>query len=71
MGHHVSRNGAYVPYPLSFIFTTPGTVVPDLKDQTTGCYLDFHALRNCANSYLNAAAVQPSVVMLFMHGTST
>jgi integrase len=38
----------------------------DYKDKTTGCYFDFHALRHCTDSYLNAAGVPPSVVMLFM-----
>jgi integrase len=38
----------------------------DYKDKATGEYFDFHALRHCTDSYLNAAGVPPSVVMLFM-----
>jgi integrase len=38
----------------------------DYKDRATGEYFDFHALRHCTDSYLNAAGVPPSVVMLFM-----
>lgn len=38
----------------------------EYKDKATGEYFDFHALRHCTDSYLNAAGVAPSVVMLFM-----
>src|SRR5262249_16294893 len=31
-----------------------------------GRYFDFHSLRHCTDTYLNAAGVPPSVVMLFM-----
>jgi len=36
------------------------------QDTTTGQYFDFHALRYCTDSYLNAAGVAPSVIMLYM-----
>lgn len=38
----------------------------DYKDKATGHYFDFHALRHCTDTYLMAAGVPPSVVMLFM-----
>jgi integrase len=38
----------------------------DYRDKATGEYFDFHALRHCTATYLNAAGVAPSVVMLFM-----
>ena len=31
-----------------------------------GRYFDFHALRHCCDTFLNAAGVPPTVVMLFM-----
>jgi integrase len=36
------------------------------KDKVSGRYFDFHALRHCTDTYLMAAGVPPSVVMLFM-----
>jgi integrase len=38
----------------------------DYKDKATGQFFDFHSLRHCTDTYLNAAGVAPSVVMLFM-----
>lgn len=38
----------------------------DYKDKTTGAYFDFHSLRHCTDTYLNAKGVPPSVIMLFM-----
>jgi integrase len=38
----------------------------DYKDKGTGHFFDFHALRHCTDTYLMAAGVPPSVVMLFM-----
>lgn len=35
------------------------------KDQATGHFFDFHALRRCTDTSLMAAGVAPSVVMLF------
>ncbi len=38
----------------------------EYKDKATGHYFDFHALRHCTDTYLNAAGIAPSVIMLFM-----
>jgi integrase len=38
----------------------------EYKDKATGEYFDFHALRHCTASYMNAAGIPPSVIMLYM-----
>jgi integrase len=56
----------YVPEKPNKIFRRDLKMAGIRYRDRDGCYFDFHALRHCTDSYLNAAGVAPSVVMLFM-----
>jgi hypothetical protein len=56
----------YVPEKPNKIFRRDLAMAGIPYRDRDGCHLEFHALRHCTDSYLNAASVAPSVVMLFM-----
>ena len=56
----------YVPEKPNKIFRRDLAMAGIPYRDAEGFYFDFHALRHCTDTYLNAAGVAPSVVMLFM-----
>jgi integrase len=56
----------YVPEKPNKIFRRDLKMAGIAYRDRDGRYFDFHALRHCCDTFLNAAGVPPTVVMLFM-----
>jgi integrase len=56
----------YVPEKPNKIFRRDLQMAGIVYRDREGRYFDFHALRHCCDTFLNAAGVPPTVVMLFM-----
>jgi integrase len=56
----------YVPEKPNKIFRRDLKMAKIAYRDGEGRYFDFHALRHCCDTFLNAAGVPPTVVMLFM-----
>jgi integrase len=56
----------YVPEKPNKIFRRDLKMAKIPYQDREGRYFDFHALRHCCDTFLNAAGVPPTVVMLFM-----
>jgi integrase len=56
----------YVPEKPNKIFRRDQKAAGIPYKDRDGRYFDFHALRHCTDTFLNAHGVPPTVVMLFM-----
>jgi hypothetical protein len=66
MGKKENEPVFYVPEKPNKIFRRDLAMAKIPYRDREGRFFDFHALRHCTDSYLNAAGVPPTVVMLFM-----